>query len=134
LNTVLTKLLSSPSKRGLLLGGLVLALAAVLFSVLQRRDDDARPAMGGNFATCAKLKGDAARDCYNREVTRELASVGGGSAPSIALSAPADSGGVTFTSSEATQPLLCDLHARVGVIDDQVPSWLGWTESLAAKS
>ena len=41
---------------------------------------------------------------------------------------------MTFTTSETTQPLLCDLHARVGVIDEQVPSWLGWTESLAAKS
>ena len=133
LNTVLSKSLSSPTRRGLLLGGVTLAVAAVLFSVLQRRDDDGRPAMGGNFAVCAKLEGDAARACYDREVGRELSSVGG-AAPNVSLSAPADSGEVTFTSSEATQPLLCDLHARVGVIDEQVPSWLGWTESLAATS
>jgi len=44
---------------------------------------------------------------------------------------------VTFTASQATAsdaPLLCDLHARVGVIDEQVPSWLGWTESLVTTS
>jgi hypothetical protein len=41
---------------------------------------------------------------------------------------------VTFTSAEAevaSQPLLCELHARVGVTDQQVPSWLGWAEPLA---
>jgi hypothetical protein len=80
---------------------------------------------------CAKLEGDAARACYGREVGRELAAVGG-VAPTTTLAAPAGSGEVTFTSLEQAVPLLCDLHARVGVIDAQVPSWLGWTESLAA--
>jgi hypothetical protein len=41
---------------------------------------------------------------------------------------------VTFTSVAEAQPLLCDLHARVGVIDAQVPSWLGWTEPLVETS
>lgn len=88
--------------------------------------------MGGNFSTCAKLEGDAARTCYNREVGRELASVGG----DVTLETPGDSSSpVTFTASDSTaQPLLCDLHARVGVVDAQVPSWLGWTEPLVAKS
>ena len=29
-----------------------------------------------------------------------------------------------------TEPLLCDLHTRVGVTDEQVPSWLGWTRAI----
>lgn len=129
----MSKLHSSPTRRALLLGGVLLAAAAVLLSVLQRRDD-AAPAMGGNFAVCAKLKGEAARACYDREVGRELASVGGAE-PNVTLEAPSGAPAVTFTSSEVpTEPLLCDLHARVGVVDEQVPSWLGWTEPLAAKS
>ena len=125
---------SSPSyaRRALLLGGIVLATAAVLVTVLQRRDDS-RP-VGGNFAACVKLEGDAARACYNREVGRELSSVGV-AAPNITLAAPAGTGEVTFSSADvAAQPLLCELHARVGVVDEQVPSWLGWTEPLVAKS
>jgi hypothetical protein len=128
---------SSSARRGLLLGGALFALAALLLSVLQRRDDDTRPAMGGNFAVCAKLEGDQARACYSREVGRELASVGGQAPASVTLSIPADSSQVTFTASQSTvsnAPLLCDLHARVGVIDEQVPSWLGWTESLVSTS
>jgi hypothetical protein len=27
--------------------------------------------------------------------------------------------------------LLCELHTRVGVTDEQVPSWLSWTEPPA---
>ena len=42
---------------------------------------------------------------------------------------------MTFASADVEtsqqDPLLCDLHARVGVTDEQVPSWLGWTEPLA---
>jgi hypothetical protein len=132
--TVLSKSLSSSARRGLLIGGTLLAAVAVLVSVLQRRDDDARPAKGGNFAVCAKLEGDRARACYSREVGRELASVGGATPANVSLSLPADSSQVTFTSIESTAPLLCDLHARVGVIDEQVPSWLGWTESLVSTS
>ena len=132
--TVLSKSLSSSARRGLLLGGTLLAAAAVLLSVLQRRDDDSRPAMGGNFAVCAKLEGEQARACYSREVGRELASVGGQAPANVSLSLPAGSNQVTFTSTDTTAPLLCDLHARVGVIDEQVPSWLGWTESLVSTS
>ena len=120
------------ARRALLLGGIVLAAAAVLFTVLQRRDDG-RP-VGGNFAACAKLEGDAARACYSREVGRELASVGG-AAPATsrsALPAGQQRGDVHRRPTSTAQPLLCDLHARVGVIDEQVPSWLGWTEPLVA--
>jgi hypothetical protein len=124
--------MSSP--RRLLLLGIVVAVGALLYSALERRDDSPRAATtGGDFGVCAKQKGDAARTCYSREVGRELAAVG--SAPTITLVAPSDSSGeVTFTSAEAEaaqQPLLCDLHARVGVTDEQVPSWLGWKEPLA---
>jgi len=114
-------------------GGLIAAAVAVLLSVLQRRDE--APVVGGNFAVCAQLEGDAARACYRREVGRELASVGSGVEATVSLEAPTGAPAVTFASSEAeARPLLCDLHTRVGVIDEQVPSWLGWTEPLAATS
>ena len=131
--TVLSESFSSSSRRALVLGGVLLAATAVLLTVLLRRDEDPRPTLGGNFAVCKTLEGEPARSCYAREVSRELASIGGAT-PNVTLSAPAGSGQVTFTSAETTAPLLCDLHARVGVIDEQVPSWLGWTESLVAES
>jgi hypothetical protein len=114
--------------------GIVVAVGALCYSALERRDTPSRAATGGDFGLCSKQQGDAARACYSREVGRELAAVGG-SAPAITLEAPSGSASeVTFTSAEAEaaqQPLLCDLHARVGVTDEQVPSWLGWTEPLA---
>jgi hypothetical protein len=124
--------MSSP--RRLLLLGIVVAAGALFYSVLERRDDTPRAARGGDFGVCAKQKGEAARTCYSREVGRELATVG--SATAITLVAPSDATGeVTFTSADAEaaqqRPLLCDLHARVGVTDQQVPSWLGWAEPLA---
>jgi len=124
--------MSSP--RRLFLLGIVVAAGALFYSVLERSDDAPHAAAGGDFGVCAKQKGDAARTCYSREVGRELATVG--SATAITLVAPSDATGeVTFTSADAEaaqqQPLLCDLHARVGVTDQQVPSWLGWAEPLA---
>ncbi len=123
--------MSSP--RRLLLLGVVVAAGALFYSVLERRDSAPRAATGGNFGLCSKQRGDTARNCYQREVGRELAVVG---SAAITLVAPSDSSGqVTFTSADAEaaqqQPLLCDLHTRVGVTDQQVPSWLGWTEPLA---
>ena len=125
--------MSSP--RRLILLGLIVAAGALLYSALERRDDSPRAATGGDFGVCSKQQGDAARACYSREVGRELAAVGG-SSQAITLIAPADTTGeVTFTSADAESaqqaPLLCDLHTRVGVTDEQVPSWLGWTEPLA---
>ena len=124
--------MSSP--RRLLLLGIVVAAGALFYSVLERRDTASRASRGGSFGVCAKQQGDAARTCYSREVGRELATVGG-SAPAVTIVAPSGSSGeVTFTSAEAEaaqQPLLCDLHTRVGVTDEQVPSWLGWSEPLA---
>jgi 2-keto-3-deoxy-6-phosphogluconate aldolase len=120
---------SSPTRRLILLGVMV-AAGALLWSVVQRRDTAQPVSAGGNFNVCAKAKGEAARACYSREVGRELAVVGA-TATEITFAAPSGTGTVTFASAEAQEPLLCDLHARVGVTDEQVPSWLGWAEPLA---
>jgi hypothetical protein len=115
----------------------MVAAGALLWSVVQRRDAAQPVSRGGNFGVCSKAKGEAARACYRREVGRELAVVGA-TAPEITIAAPAGTGQVAFASiatqaqAEAQAPLLCDLHTRVGVTDAQVPSWLGWTEPLAA--
>jgi hypothetical protein len=128
-------LLSSP--RRLILLGIVVAAGALLYSVLERADTPARTiAGGGDFSMCAKQRGDVARTCYSREVGRELAAVGGGSSVPVTFVVPSGtSGEVTFPSAGAEaaqeQGLLCDLHTRVGVTDEQVPSWLGWQEPLA---
>ena len=120
---------SSSTRRWLLLG--VLLVAGALLVVVAERATACAPARGGNFGACARLEGDAARACYSREVGRELAAVGGSGAPR-SLRGAGGRGEVTFTSRRrGTPPLLCDLHARVGVVDPQVPSWLGWTEPLA---
>jgi hypothetical protein len=110
----------------------MVAAGALLWSVVQRRDTAQPLPAGGNFGVCSQAKGEAARACYSREVGRELAVVSA-VAPEITLAAPAGTGEVTFASNEAEAqaPLLCELHARVGVTDVQVPSWLGWTEPLA---
>ena len=130
----LSESFSSSSRRLLLLGVLV-AAGALFYSVLERRDTASRSATGGDFGVCSKQQGDAARACYSREVGRELATVGG-SVAAVTLVAPSGSEGqVTFAAADVEtsqqDPLLCDLHARVGVTDEQVPSWLGWTEPLA---
>jgi hypothetical protein len=119
------------SPRRWLLLGVLLATGVILVSVADRRDRRASASRNGDFGACAKLEGDAARVCYRREVGRELQAVGGGGGPQLTFSAPTvTTTQVTLTSIEGAQPLLCDLHARVGVIDEQVPSWLGWTEPL----
>jgi hypothetical protein len=108
----------------------MVAAGALLWSVVQRRDAPQPVSAGGNFGVCAKVKGEAARSCYSREVGRALAVVGS-TLPEITIGAPA-AGVVTFAAVETQQPpLLCELHERVGVTDAQVPSWLGWTEPLA---
>jgi hypothetical protein len=109
----------------------LVAAGALLISVVQRRDAPQRTSAGGDFNVCAKAKGETARACYSREVGRELAVVGA-AASEVTFTAPAGTGEVTFASVDTSRqdPLLCDLHARVGVIDAQVPSWLGWSEPL----
>jgi hypothetical protein len=116
--------------------GLLVAVGALFYSVLERRDAPSRAATGGDFGLCSKQRGDAARACYKREAGRELATVGS-AAPAITLVAPAGtSTEVTFAEADVEtsqqDDLLCDLHTRVGVTNEQVPSWLGWAEPLAS--
>ena len=106
--------------------GALLAVAATLLSVTQRRDEPAA-ASGGNVSQCAQLRGEAARDCYSREVGLELAAMD--SAPR-AVFAEDTSGSVTFAADDSAA-LLCDLHLRVGVTDESKPSWVGWAEPLS---
>ena len=75
-----------------------------------------------------------ARACYSREVGRELAAVGGTAPATSRSSRRRQQRGDVRHGGPATPrpPLLCDLHLRVGVTDEQVPSWLGWTEPLAS--
>ena len=119
----------------LLLGALV-AVGALLYSVLERRDSPSPFATGGDFGLCSKQRGESARGCYRREVGRELAAVGSG-APTITLLAPSGtSTEVTFAEADVEtsqqEDLLCDLHTRVGVTNERVPSWLAWSEPQAA--
>jgi hypothetical protein len=117
------------STRRWLLLGVLLATGVILTSVADRRERRAEAPPSGDFGTCARLEGDEARACYSREVGRELQAVGGKA--QLTFAAPAESTTqVTLTFIEDPQPLLCDLHARVGVVNAQVPGWLGWTEPL----
>jgi hypothetical protein len=77
----------------------------------------------GNAARCLRLVGDEARDCYRLEVGRQLAAVRGADPADFA--APA-----TITWAKQGPDLLCDLHARAGVVQGDVPSWVSWNEPL----
>jgi hypothetical protein len=129
---------SISSPRRLILLGIVVAAGALFYSVLDGQRTPSRAiANGGDFGVCAKQEGEAARTCYQREVGRELAAVGGDSSLTVSLVAPSDSDGeVTFASADVESAqnagLLCDLHTRVGVTNEQVPSWVSWTEPQAA--
>lgn len=111
--------------------GFLLVSGVLLVFASGRGDGSSAAAIqGGNFAPCAQMKGDAARECYTREVGRELAAVSGSSAPQ-AIFAQASSAGttVTFASpSDDSAALLCDLHLRAGVTDESTPSWVSWNE------
>jgi hypothetical protein len=120
----------------LLLLGVLVAAGALLYSVLERRDAPSRLATGGDFSVCSKQRGEAARTCYSREVGRELSSVGVAE-PAVVFAAPSGSSTeVTFAEAgvESSQQdsLLCALHTRVGVTDEQVPPWVAWAEPLAS--
>jgi hypothetical protein len=116
--------------------GVLVAAGALLYSVLERRDAPQRFATGGDFSVCSKQRGEAARTCYSREVGRELAAVGVAQ-PAITFAAPAGSSTeVTFAEADVEtsqqDSLLCELHTRVGVTNEQVPSWVTWAEPLAS--
>ena len=108
---------------------MLIAAGAGVLSVAMRRDAQPATPVGGNVGACARL-GDPVRRCSGREVGRELSAVGA-SAAAVTIATPASSVRVTFVSTEEAAPLLCELHARVGVVDARVPSWLGWNEPLA---
>jgi hypothetical protein len=119
----------SPSRRWAALVAL-LASGAVLTVVLGGGDEPSSAAvLRGNVGLCTNLEGEAARECYAREIGRELAAVGG--VPQPVLAAPADnpSGTVTFVnaaSADTSAALLCDLHLRAGVTDESKPNWTSW--------
>src|SRR4051794_41573089 len=106
--------------------GALLAVAATLLWVAERRDAPAQASAGGNVRTCVELKGDAARACYRREVSRDLAAVGG-TTPRAFFKA--QTGAVSFTAAADTgADLLCDLHTRVGVTATNRAGWTEWAQ------
>src|SRR5262245_36444861 len=100
LKEVLPQTHPSLSRRWVILGVLI-AAGAILAAVATNGGSSPAPlqAHGGDLGACARQKGDAARNCYSREVGRELAAAGAAGAPQItfAAPAPADKGvNVTF--------------------------------------
>ena len=111
----------------MLIVGVVIVAALSVGLALQQRGGNEATAATGNVGSCLKLKGDAARACYSREVGKQLAAAGG--APRAVFAAAADPGAVTFVSDDTQgAELLCPLHTRVGVTDENRPSWVSWTE------
>jgi hypothetical protein len=117
--------LSSPSRRWAA-SGLLIAFGAFIVLAFGRGDGSSASAGApprGNVSACAALKGDPARECYAREVGRELTAMSGG-APSILAAANTT---VTFDGADATSAaLLCELHLRVGATDAEKASWTTW--------
>ena len=107
-----------------LLAVLLIAGAIGLFIAVQpEAAQTAQPV--GDAAICADLRGDAARACYRREIGAQLARNAGREFDDAATTAS-----VEFAVTTGDDALLCDLHARVGSLDPQAPSWLGWTTPL----
>ena len=95
-----------------------------------------RAATGGDFGAVL----EAARATRRGRVTavRSAASWRASAAPRRPITLVGAVGlrrEVTFASADVEtsqqDSLLCDLHTRVGVTNEQVPSWLAWTEPLA---
>ena len=108
-----------------LVTGLLLTASVPVLVVLDGDDARAVP-VGGDVAKCVTLYGDAARECYRREVALQLAEIAG--RPARDLVEPAN---VDFAVIEPEDvELLCDLHARVGDAD----SAPGWLDGVAAPS
>ena len=118
--------LSSPSRRWAA-SGLLIAFGAFIVLAFGRGDGSSAAAVappGGNVSACATLKGDPARECYAREVGRELVAMSGG-APSILPATTSTK--VTFDGADTTSAaLLCELHLRVGATDVEKASWTTW--------
>ena len=118
--------LSSPSRRWAA-SGLLIAFGACIVLAFGRGDGSSAAAGSpprGNVSACAALKGDPARECYAREVGRELVAMSGGT-PSIL--AATTSATVTFDGADTNSAaLLCELHLRVGATDAEQASWTTW--------
>lgn len=131
LGSVLSQSVLSPSRRWAALVAL-LASGAVVAVLLSRGDDPSAAAVPrGNVNSCVTLTGEAARNCYAREVGRELAAIGGAPQAELAELAGAQDTGTTVTfatlaAADTSAALLCDLHLRVGVRDESTPSWTSW--------
>ena len=118
--------LSSPSRRWAA-SGLLIAFGAFIVLAFGRSDGSSAAAGSpprGNVSACAALKGDPARECYAREVGRELVAMSGG-APSILPATTTAT--VSFDGADTTSAaLLCELHLRVGATDVEKASWTTW--------
>ena len=120
-------LLLSPARR-LAAAGALIAFAAFLVLAFGRGEGSSAEAgaaaLRGDVRSCATLKGEVARECYAREVGRELAALGGGEPRVFAGDT---SSTVTFAQGDTSAALLCDLHLRVGVTDTEKASWTTWS-------
>ena len=102
---------------------LVLVLVVGLLVALAMTRDGEREAATAatvpkGVAECLRLSGDPARQCFRREVGRQLAAVSGREYTDVA-------GTVQFdVRSNATAELLCDIHLRAGTGEGEAPSWL----------
>lgn len=126
----MSQTLLSPSRRWAALVALLASGAVLAVLVVREEDTSVAAAPGGNVALCTDLQNEAARECYAREIGRELASVGGAAGtPRTVFAAASDSAKVvTFASQdESSAALLCELHIRVGATDESKPSWTSWT-------
>ena len=124
--TVLLQTLSSPSRRWAA-SGLLIAFGAFIVLAFGRSDGSSAAAGSpprGNVSACAALKGDPARECYAREVGRELVAMSGGT-PNVLAATTSTT--VTFDGTDTTSAaLLCELHLRVGATDVEKASWTTW--------
>jgi hypothetical protein len=120
----------SPARR-LAAAGALIALGTFLVLASGRSDGSSAEAVPqrGNVGACVALEGDAARECYAREVGRELAAISGAGGDTPRAFAATTSSTVTFTDADPSAALLCDLHLRVGVTDANADkaSWTSWT-------
>ena len=124
----MSQTLLSPSRRWAALVALLASGAVLGVLLLHGEDASVAAAPGGNVAQCTNLQDEAARECYAREVGRELAAVGGsaGTPQAVFDTSAGTANVVTFASQDTSAALLCELHIRVGVTDESKPSWTSW--------
>jgi len=104
-----------PRRVFVLVVGLLVALGGSLAS---DREETKAATVSAGVAGCLSLSGDQARECFRREVGRQLAAVSGREFTDVANTVQFDD------RSDATAELLCDLHVRAGTSEGETPSWL----------